>query len=215
MIYASRDNEVFVNFFDSSTAALKTPEGVVNVRQKSQFPVVGSTRVELTTPAGWTGVLHVRVPQWSENFTIKLNNRYEPLSRSDGYAAIPIEGASDYSIEIDFDIPLARCLLSGNDYALKRGPEVLSVDLRDNTDTWLGENELVSIPDQISLNPVHHTDPWPGFRRTPERRRYRIDLKDKRTTELKEFVFTPYADAGNDGAAFRTIFPLAPKGGQS
>ena len=26
--------------------------------------------------------------------------------------------------------------------------------------------------------------------------------------QVKKFVFTPYADAGNDGAAFRTVFPL-------
>ena len=119
-----------------------------------------------------------------------------------------LQGANDYIVEANFDIPLSMELLSEEDYALKRGPEVLSIDLRDNTDTWIGKNDLVSIPDQISLKSVDQTDPWPGFKKTPERRRYRIDLCDKRTTEPKQFVFTPYADAGNEGAAFRTVFPL-------
>ena len=80
----------------------------------------------------------------------------------------------------------------------------------DGTNYLLVGNDMVSIPDHVSLHPVDHLDPWPGFKKTPKRRRYRIDLNDKRTTELKQFVFTPYADAGNDGAAFRTVFPLTP-----
>ena len=85
---------------------------------------------------------------------------------------------------------------------------MLSIDLRDNNDTWIGKNDLISIPDEIELYPADQQNPWPGFKKTPKRRRYRISLDDKRTTERMDFTFTPYADAGNDGAAFRTVFPL-------
>ena len=71
MIYASRDNELYVNFFDSSTAVLETLDGMVGIKQESQFPETGSTKIQLTTPENWTGILHIRVPEWSE----KLHHR--------------------------------------------------------------------------------------------------------------------------------------------
>ena len=123
--------------------------------------------------------------------------------------SIKLVGASQYKIHVDFDIPLIKKLFSGLNYALQRGPEILSLDLRDNTDTWVGENDLISIPEEIYTEQAMKENPWPGFKPTPERRRYSIKLNDSRTVEGKNFIFTPYADAGNDGAAFRTIFPLA------
>jgi hypothetical protein len=38
-----------------------------------------------------------------------------------------------------------------------------------------------------------------------------MNLNDARTSEPRGVILTPYADAGNEGAAFRTVFPLAEK----
>ena len=208
MIYASRKNEIFVNFFESSTAALETQNGSVAIKQESQFPKVGSTRISLSTLSDWSGILNIRVPTWSEAFTIKLDGNDLTTTLTNGSMRIEIDGSSEYVIDVSFSIPLTKELLSENNYALKRGPEVLSVDLRDNNDTWIGKNDLISIPDEIELYPADQQNPWPGFKKTPKRPRYRISLDDRRTTERMDFTFTPYADAGNDGAAFRTVFPL-------
>ncbi|MAI42790.1 MAG: hypothetical protein ACJ0Q6_04925 [Candidatus Azotimanducaceae bacterium] len=72
----------------------------------------------------------------------------------------------------------------------------------------IGKNDLISIPKEIYTEKAIGENPWPGFKSTPERRRYSIQPNDSRTAEGKNFIFTPYADTGNDGAAFRTIFPL-------
>ena len=197
-----------VNFFESSTASLETQNGAVTIKQESQFPKVGSTKISLTTPSDWTGILNVRVPTWSEGFTIKLDGNNLRTKLTNGYMKIEINGSSEHVVDVNFRIPLTTELLSDNSYALKRGPEVLSIDLRDNNDTWIGKSDLTSIPNELTLSAVDQEDPWPGFKKTPERRRYRIRLDDRRTTEGMDFTFTPYADAGNDGAAFRTVFPL-------
>ena len=208
IIYATRKNEIFVNFFESSTASLETQSGAVTITQESKFPKVGSTTISLTTPSDWTGILNVRVPTWSEGFTIKLDGNDLRTKLTNSYMKIEINGSSEYVVDVNFRIPLTTELLSDNSYALKRGPEVLSIDLRDNNDTWIGKSDLISIPNELTLSAVDQEDPWPGFKKTPERRRYRIRLDDRRTTEGMDFTFTPYADAGNDGAAFRTVFPL-------
>jgi len=95
---------------------------------------------------------------------------------------------------------------------MRRGPEVLSIDARDNVDTWLGQHdELVTIPDNVKFLPI---DPksrfqWPGPTDTSTRRRYRVKLDDERSGEPLDFILTPYAEAGNENAAFRTVFPLS------
>jgi hypothetical protein len=70
---------------------------------------------------------------------------------------------------------------------------------------------LVSIPDEVILLPINPESRWQWagpVESDDERRRYRVKLDDARTSELRGVILTPYADAGNDGAAFRTAFPL-------
>ena len=215
LIYATKGNAVYVNFFESSHAVLDTKGGQVKVTQDSAFPETGNSTVTLKTPSDWKGTLRIRVPSWAKDFQTKLNGKRVPNNSDvDGYCDINLEESGEFQIEIQFDIPLTLENLEGNNYAMRRGPEVLSIDARDNIDTWLGpHDDLITIPEEIELLPI---DPsrrwqWPGPTDTSSRRRYRVKLNDARTTELRSFILTPYADAGNEGAAFRTVFPLAKK----
>ena len=208
MTYAYREAELFVNFFESSMVAIEKPNGSVELEQESQFPETGSSEIVISSPIDWQGILSIRIPKWSSNFNVIVEGIEQPLNRKDSYVSIKLDEASRYNISIHFDIPLTKKLFAGKNYALQRGPEILSLDLRDNTDTWVGKNDLISIPKEIYTEKAVGENPWPGFKSTPERRRYNIQLNDSRTAEGKNFIFTPYADTGNDGAAFRTIFPL-------
>jgi hypothetical protein len=70
---------------------------------------------------------------------------------------------------------------------------------------------LISIPKGISLQATDSFEgyQWPGPSiKDDSRRRYRVKVEDRRTSEPRSVILTPYADAGNEGAAFRTIFPL-------
>jgi hypothetical protein len=78
-----------------------------------------------------------------------------------------------------------------------RGPEVLAVDQRDN-----GSLDL----DQLMLREglvLRSLDPVDG------RRRYLGELEAE--GRPAQVVFTPYADCGDDGARFRTAFPVSGK----
>jgi hypothetical protein len=214
LIYATKGNAVYVNFFESSHAMLGTDDGQIQVTQNSEAPRVGKSTLMLKTPSDWKGKLRVRVPAWSADFQAKLNGNPVPNGGDvKGYCDIKLEDSSEHEIEIQFDMPLMLENLSENDYVLRRGPEVLSVDVRDNIETWLGaQDDLITIPDDIAFKPISSYDryQWPGPADVDRnRRRYRVDLNDGRTSELRALIFTPYADAGNDGAAFRTVFPLA------
>ena len=71
------------------------------------------------------------------------------------------------------------------------------MDVRDNIETVLS---WVSFPDEMALQPTDSDG---------NRRRYRADLEYQSSGEPRSLMFTPYADAGNEGAAFQTVFRLA------
>ena len=214
LVYATQGNAVYVNLFDTSRATLATDGGKVRVEQDSAFPEAGKSIVSLEAPTGWSGTLRVRVPSWAKDFRVELNGIPVPNRGGvEGYCDVTLKDAKNHRIEIQFVVPLILDNLSGDDYAIRRGPEVLSVDMRDNIDKWLGgQDELVSIPANVTFLAMESGQryQWPGPVDSEEaRRRYRVELKDGRASELLSYVLTPYADAGNEGAAFRTVFPLA------
>jgi DUF1680 family protein len=214
LIYATKGNVVYVNLFETSRATLATSDGKVQIAQDSEFPGVGKSTVTLTTPSDWKGTLRIRVPSWTSDFQANLNGSAVPNRGAvKGYCDVDLPESKEHRVEMRFDIPLVLEHLSEDDYALRRGPEVLSIDMRDNIDTWLGaHDDLISIPENVAFQAMDSAQryQWPGpVDSGGNRRRYRVDLNDGRASELLTFIFTPYADAGNEGAAFRTVFPLS------
>jgi DUF1680 family protein len=217
LIYAVKDNDVYVNLFESSHCTLSTAGGEVQVTQQSEFPVRGTSTVTIKTPGDWEGMLYIRVPGWASYFQVTYKgNRVSAESASRGYAAVKLRNGGVHQVEIQFDTPLILTRFGSENAAIRRGPEVLSIDARDNIDTWLGaHDDLITIPAGISFKPI---DPekrfqWAGPAKSRSgRRRYCVYVNDARTDEPRAVILTPYADAGNENAAFRTVFPLAEGG---
>jgi DUF1680 family protein len=216
LIYVTKGNSIYINFFESSEATLVTNGGKVRVNQNSEFPENGESKVTLKTASSWSGELYIRVPDWAADFRIALDgNPATNISDQEGYFAMSLHGSNEYTIGISFAIPLIIKKFGPNNYLLCRGPEVLSMDTRDNIDTWLGSHkDFISIPEEITLLSLISSQlyQWTGpVDVHGSRRRYLVYLDDKRTSELRGVVLTPYADAGNEGAAFRTVFPQVKK----
>jgi len=211
IVYAARGNDIYVNFFEPSKGNLGTDGGTVQVTQAGTFPEVGRSHITLKTPKDWKGSLHIRMPKWAKDFQVTFNGK--PASNAgnlEGYFTIQLHHLKKYKVEIQFELPLLLEKFKGTDYVMRRGPEVLSIDARDNIDTWLGaHDDLVSIPDDIAFLPLDSNQryQWAGPVNISNRRRYLVKLNDERTSELRGFILTPYADAGNENAAFRTVFP--------
>jgi len=212
LIYALKGDTVYINFFETSHAFLNTDSGEVSIIQNSQYPGTGESSVILKTQPDWKGMIQIRIPSWAKNFKIKLNGRPVPGNKSrTGYFEVDLHGSKDYQIEINFDIPFWLEKFAGGGCVMRRGPEIMSVDVRDNIDTWLGQDDLISIPEGVALLPIDpkHRYQWAGpVNSSVHRRKYCVRLDDKRTSEPRNVILTPYADAGNEGAAFRTVFLL-------
>ncbi|MHC4132981.1 MAG: beta-L-arabinofuranosidase domain-containing protein [Planctomycetota bacterium] len=199
LIYAAKDDIIYINFFETSHAELAASSGKVNVTQNSEFPINGRSNITLETPSDWQGTLRIRIPGWTTEFQVHLNGEVASKSMvKNGYCDIKLPQSMKHQVKISFDIPIVREEFARG-YLMRRGPEVLSIDVRDNIETSLS---WVSFPAEVVLQPADSDG---------SRRRYRADLEYVSSGEPRSFMFTPYADAGNDGAAFQTVFRSANK----
>jgi len=209
MIYASQGDTLYVNFFESSLSSIQVNEGIIHISQHSSFPEEGWSRIVIKAPPSWEGAIKVRQPGWAKSFTVRLNGELATtMDQPESYHHLQLAGNRNNELEIAFDLELELDALD-EAFVMRRGPEVLALDTRDNIDTWLGkEDELITLPRGIRLLPFDESKryQWAGPL-TGERRRYFVKVSDARTDDLRGVVLTPYADAGNDGAAFRTAFP--------
>jgi DUF1680 family protein len=86
LIYAAKDNVLYVNFFESSEATLSSGSGDLYVKQESKFPGIGKSAITLSTPPNWKGVVRIRVPGWAKDFQTNLNRNTAPvISNVEGY----------------------------------------------------------------------------------------------------------------------------------
>jgi DUF1680 family protein len=209
IVYATKGNNIYINLFESSYAELTLDGENVLVSQDNDSSDRENCNILIEPSNSFKGNVKIRVPKWTKNYELKMNGKHIKAAKNDnGYVSIAINGEKKYRIQLKYDLPLRLEELAGN-YVICRGPEVLALDTRDNIDTWLGGNDdLITLPNEMDFLPL---DPgkryqWPGPVNS-KRRRYIVKVNDARTDELREVILTPYADAGNEGAAFRTAFP--------
>ena len=215
LVYATKGNDLYVNFFEPSSAVLKTDGGSVAISQSGILLEEGKSCIAMKTAAEWQGTVYIRIPRWAKDMTLTLNKKQVPNNSTvDGYVGVELQARRQYRIDITCDIPLILEQFKNSDYVMRRGPEILSIDARDNIDTWLGaQDDLVTLPEKIVLLDIDSNQryQWAGPIEPGIRRRYLVNLDDERTSEPRGFILTPYADAGNEGAAFRTVFPRETK----
>jgi hypothetical protein len=196
LVYAPDEEGLRVNLFEESEATLNVRGLPVTLKQKTLYPTEGKTslRLVLAKPAQFT--VSLRIPPWAKNVQASVNGRpMDSEARPAGYCRISRKWSSGDTVALRFDVPTYLRPLRSEGVAVVRGPEVMSLDSRDNPDLGV---DTVSLPGNVQLRSV---EPVEG------RRRYAATVLVR--GEPHEVVFTPFADAGNGGATFRTVFPNA------
>jgi DUF1680 family protein len=155
LIYATRDDTLFVNLFVGSTAKLKMAGQPIVVRQQTRYPWDGTVRitVEPETPAEFA--LKVRIPGWARNEAaplglyryaapiqegarVTVNGRAVALGVSSGFQAIRRRWQRGDIVQVSFPMPARRVIANDTvaddrgKAAIQRGPVVYAVEAADN-----------------------------------------------------------------------------------
>jgi len=194
-IYAYNNDGIFINLYESSHASVNISGNSVSLTQTTSFPETGHVALRLQPEKPFQFTLWLRVPEYSIS-DITINDGFFQAKPDDnGYLSIRRVWTPGDLVEIKFDLPVvAKPFIQNNYGVIFRGPEVLAIDQRDNPALDL---DSVMLTKDAKLKNIH---PEGG------RRRYRGEIKSD--GKWHHANFTPYADAGEGGARFRTAFPI-------
>ncbi|MEZ2131405.1 MULTISPECIES: glycoside hydrolase family 127 protein [unclassified Sinorhizobium] len=139
-MYAVAEGEIAVHLYGESKARFEIGGAKLELSQKTRYPWNGAIRFDLSADKPARFALSLRIPQWAEGASIKVNGETIDLQSVivDGYARIEREWKS--GDHVDLDIPLAPRALFANPLvrqdagrtALMRGPLVYCVEATDN-----------------------------------------------------------------------------------
>lgn len=139
-MYAVASDEIAVHLYGESKARFETGGARLELSQKTRYPWDGAIRFDLSADKPARFALSLRIPEWAEGASIKVNGETIDLQSVivDGYARIKREWKS--GDHVDLDIPLAPRVLFANPLvrqdagrtALMRGPLVYCVEATDN-----------------------------------------------------------------------------------
>ena len=197
-VYALDGEGIRVNLYESSDATFQINGHVVFVRQSSSYPDSGKVTLQIQPVRPFNFSLRLRIPFRADETQIKLNGRPVSLgSEADGYFRIQRIWSKGDQVEMEFGIPVIVHRFLNDQYGvLVRGPEVLTVNQRDNA--RLGLDQIMIQEGMV----LRRADPMNG------RRRYVGEANIN--GQLEQVTFTPYADCGGEGVRFRTAFPVNP-----
>src|SRR5690606_4766201 len=163
LIYAHRDNELFVNLFVGSELDWK--EKGVQLIQQTIFPQEGKTTLSLKTKKSQKLALKVRYPSWvkQDGLVVKVNGKtFKSTTDEFGYISIDRKWKNNDKIVIEFpiEINVEQIPDQSSYYAYRYGPVVLAAKTNAENMTGLLADDSrgghIAKGDQVSLTEIPH-----------------------------------------------------------
>ena len=180
-IYATSDDEIFVNLFIGSSTTIDRKKGSIEVTQRTQYPWDGIVSIEISPEKPVKQKINVRIPGWvrgipvpgetyrhldttASDLKLFVNAKRFPVSLENGYAVIDREWKKGDRILLSMQMLVRRVTaddkVRGNAglVALERGPLVYCLEQADNKD---GVTNIV-LPDNAPINASYMPDELGG-----------------------------------------------------
>jgi len=137
--YSTGTSDAWVHLFAESEASLQIGDQTVKITQSTQYPWNGAVTFQIEVDQPLTFTLHIRLPEWCENYQLNLNGAALNLKpESNGYLAIPRTWKSGDTVTYAMDMPVravwanpAVRQLEGR-LAIQRGPLVYCLEGADH-----------------------------------------------------------------------------------
>lgn len=140
MIYAHKDNSLYVNLFIPSKVEWKNKG--IKMFQSTTFPDENKSVLTIETSSEQHFELKIRKPYWAEDkgFTIKVNDKQIQTDLKEGYITISRKWTNKDKVQIMFNPKLEIVPLKDSKryYAVTYGPIVMGTKV-DNTNIGKGE----------------------------------------------------------------------------
>jgi uncharacterized protein len=227
-IYAHDDNNLFINLFIGSETKVRVGDGIVEVRQESQFPWTGTVKLSINPDRARRFGVKIRIPGWESNRPLpgdlyhfidasdeqcrfKINGCEISTNIERGFAVIDREWKQGDEVELEFPMAVRRVaadarLVDDKDHlSLQRGPLVFCLEGVDTKDRRV--TNLI-LADNSPLKTEYRPDLLNGVQTirgmaTPVQRM--LDGKIV-TDEKEEFFAIPYYAWAHRGRSEMTVW---------
>lgn len=103
--YSTSDDGVYVHLYDNSTLNWRLHSGTaLHIKQETHYPWEGEVRLHVHLASPVTFTLYVRIPAWSRNTTVTLNDKPIEGVKPGEYLSIPNRWSGHDHVEISFDM---------------------------------------------------------------------------------------------------------------
>ncbi len=159
--YSVSENCVWVNFYGGNKLETELPGGEkIQLTQETDYPWDGKVKIAILGPARKEYALMLRIPEWVENPSCKVNGRKIAAKLEPG-KYFKLNRAWESGDVVELDLPMTAQLIEANFFveqdrnqvAVKRGPLVYCMESSDLPDRVKVSN--VMIPENIKLRPVY------------------------------------------------------------
>jgi DUF1680 family protein len=169
-VYARKGDDIYINLFIPSEAALPLKDKKIIVKQATRYPWDGGVRITVEPEAKAEFALFVRIPGWARNVAVpgdlyrflgepsaqpvlKVNGKAAALNLENGYAVVRRAWAKGDVVELSLPMEIRRVVAREevvddlDKVALQRGPLVYCVEGVDNG----GKALDIALPDGAEL----------------------------------------------------------------
>jgi DUF1680 family protein len=140
-IYSSSDDTLYVHLYiNSEIEKAFAPHGL-RLRQKTGYPWSGHVEIEILDASEAATRLALRIPEWSENWSVRVNGAHYIASMENGYAVLNNSWRAGDTITLELTMQAKlmrsnpRVRENASKVAIQRGPLIYCLEQVDN-----GEN---------------------------------------------------------------------------
>lgn len=185
MVYAQKEDRLYVNLFIPGKATIALPEGTVEITQQTLYPRDAKVKLTLAPNKPMPFTLQVRIPGWArgecvpgglyryldaqqdpiEGITLRVNGQALPLDLKAGYATIHRTWKKGDRVELEIPTPIRRVLADEKvvadrgRVAIERGPLVYCLEDADNAQAV----DRAILPDDSTLDARFDSDLLDGL----------------------------------------------------
>jgi DUF1680 family protein len=136
--YSTSDDGVYVHLYDNSTIDWRLADGSpFRMTQTTRYPWEGNVKIAVDPAAPSEFTLHVRIPGWSQQSSVRVNGAEQPDVQAGAYLPIRRRWSAGDVVELSFDMStrLLRANPAVNEdrgrVAFQRGPIVFCMEMLD------------------------------------------------------------------------------------
>lgn len=176
-MYATQDNDIYVNLYAQGEAQLETADNQVKIEQTTLYPWEGKIAITVTPSTESTFALRLRIPGWAQeapvptdlysytqkgsDYTISVNGKSVKAQQIDGYATIERIWAAGDVVSINLPMEVRRVKANDNveddrgKLAIERGPIMFCLEGKDQADSIVFNK---FIPDGTLMEAVYQKE---------------------------------------------------------